>query len=595
MAGDSTFQWSALDGALLREATLRGLAPRRRILEDDDASLRMLFGDEPPLALISFDTPGIQRFIFGVQRPVDIEGGSRIVEAFVARDPASLDEDQRPYSLKHVLRAAAGIAWIYLGGGGGLLLSARGDAEEIIDTIESLLRDATGGTLTSVAAALPVWRGDLRSSDATGVVNDSELAALLGARVAPSGYVARLASLDALRRRRRGELATSSIDLPSAASRRRCAACGERAGTRESTKADLLCRSCAARRTVGARAKQGLDQAKSYEVMVEGLDQGAEVSDARIAVLYADGANFGAAFRQVADPVEHAALSAAVDQAMRHAVEKATERALDEWPELREGRLRYQTPLRGGDDIVLILPARAALVAALRLINGFETRLTDACDTAGLDRPELARLGLGVGIAVADWMFPVQFSLEWARKLMVSAKRCLRGGLGEHCDDGARSAVDFTILRATEPLSVEIDTWRRGLAAQRSNEQGAATRSRDRLTRRPYTASGLREIARRAEALGRHVPPAQIHAMADAVGVGRAVSRNLWRAQHARSQDGDGWAAYRKALDLSLEDVGEALWSRAPGSDETAEWSTDYLDQVDLVALRPSRRKEVTV
>jgi hypothetical protein len=275
-----------------------------------------------------------------------------------------------------------------------------------------------------------------------------------------------------------------------------------------------------------------------------------------MALLYADGANFGRLFRAAKRPQEHHELSAAVDAAFTEARREIRSLARAE----DDDDLRVQTAVSGGDDLVLVLPGVMALDAAEVLLRTVETvfdqRLRPLLgEGAGGSGP-----GVGLGVVVADHHFPLPLLLRYAKNLMALAKKRLRDG-------AARSAVDFMVLTSGSPLVSGVE----------------ATRDR-RHTRRPYTRPEFEEFLRYARALKRveREAGAQVHTVRQAVLRGRDESRSLWRYQHARSEDRDegrGWARFRKDLGHDLARVDELLWERAAdGSD-----CTRYLDALEAL------------
>lgn len=538
--------------------------------EAGDGDFHALFGDEPPLALVAFETPGIQRYVFKVRRPVDVFGGSLIIANFTRDDSGA-----------SVYRILADLALpeegvVYAGGGGGLILAPVCQVGKLRGALEQSLSQETDDDLQTVTAALAVWPDDLSATPAPPVPGSpvpGSLAEVLRPRYGRTRYAATVASLlRCLSRERSGQERLGAV-ISSAEQEKRCRACGERVGEVPffpGGAEELVCKSCEARREAGGWGKRDADQAQTFEEVV---------GDERyMAVLYADGANVGKAFQALESLEQHQALSSVVELAF----EEAVQQVLGPLRRLRlddeTARLRFQAPIRGGDDLVLVLPARAAFAAVQALVPAIESHfnfdgnelLRSAFPKESADlRERIGNFGVGVGIVFASFHFPIQFLVEYAHDLLDSAKRRIRDG-------GCRSAVDFIVLRSGNPLSSSIANLRENHYERKPNgrENGL------RFTRRPYTFQELDTFLERASALAEYVPRSQIHAMRQEVLRGYTLSRSLWLYQHARSRQRESWAAYRDALGVGLDEVDTLLWE--DDSSRQGWKSTDLVDMVEV-------------
>jgi hypothetical protein len=346
---------------------------------------------------------------------------------------------------------------------------------------------------------------------------------------------------------------------------------------------EWICGPCSIRRTLGGKLKKGADEAKTFEDLVS-------PDDRRIAVLYADGANVGAAFQEIDSMARHRALSVAVEEAFDAAVaEIRSSRELRD----AEARLLCQAPIRGGDDAVLILPAFFALAAANRLVRSVETRfdlernplLRDAFRSAPARLRECVEsFGVGVGIAFGDAHFPASFLVRYAEELLKSAKCLVHDeGLAPGSQERFRSAVDFLILASGNPLSESIGELRKAhfRIAPRRREPGRL------LTERPYSIGGFTRLLQDAAALAK-VPRTQLFAVRQEILRGYAVSRSFWRYQHARAKPGPGWVQYRQGHGAGLVDVDGLLWRTPLRSSGPGDWkTTSYLDALEVLDLFP--------
>ena len=551
--------------------------PTGRPADEDCGTLRELFRGRPPLALVAFDTPGVHDYVFRVRRPVDIAGGSHLVAAFTDHERARQAKIRSVWQVLSQEGHPRG-AMVFAGGGRGLAVVAAHRAASLRSAVEAVLADATRGDLETITAELSVWPEDLGPA-AVGANDGSATSRYAAALSVLMGRLARERS----RRERFGE----TVDAKTT----RCSACRRRVATEERRKTgEWICAPCAGRRKLGGELKRHADEAKTFQDLV-GAD------DPRLAVLYADGANVGAAFQDIDSMARHRALSEAVENAFDLAVVEILKRK-----ELRDAddRQLCQIPIRGGDDAVLILPAPAAFKAATQLVrsveNAFDLQgnrlLRDALAGAPkVLRERVARFGVGVGIVFADCHFPVGFLVRYAEELLKSAKRLVheRGVAAAQTDRRVRSAVDYLVLVSGNPLSESIDRLR--AVHFRVEPQGREPGLR--LTDRPFSIEKLEEVLQNAEAL-RPVPASQRIAVRQEAFRGIALSRSLWRYQHARAKDGRGWAEYREALGVDLDHIDELLWRRAepPPDSEGGDWrSTPYLDALEVLDLLPDERR----
>ncbi len=537
--------------------------------------LRELFGGSPPLALVAFDTPGIQDYVFKVSRPVDVFGGSQLVADFTDRD---ISKDFSLFrSLEKLDPKVPPEAVVYAGGGGGLILMPVHQLKPLLEALTDLLSRKTKGDLWTAAAAVAVWPGDLDATPAEPPAVEG-LAEVLGPLAESTRYAATTADLFALLGRQRSRRQQLGRAIPFERHGERCSACGERPGKAKrhaDGSVEYLCPACDVRRGHGSQTKKVSLQAKTFADVVRDLPV------QQLAVLYADGANVGAAFQQLGSPAQHRALSQAVDAAF----DRACNKAIDEIPVIKDDEtFRTQTPIRGGDDLVLVLPATSALAAARVLMReverAFDLAKVPLLRDAFAEAPEalrraIAGFGIGIGIAIADHHFPVSFLLAYAKDLMKHAKKHLRAVC--RADPGQRSAVDFMVLTSGSPLAASIAKLR-----ERHYQPPPAGGEPGRhITRRPYTREAFESFLQRAALLRAEVPRSQIHALRQELPRGYALSRSLWRYQMARARDGAGWAAYREAAGVALADVDSLLWQ--PEADGWV--STDLLDAVEVLDL----------
>jgi hypothetical protein len=531
------------------------------------AELAGIFRDRPPLALVFFDTPGLQDYVFKVLGPIDIFGGSSQVADFTRHGQNGITPPLSYFSqLRHPPPADV---TIYAGAGTGLLLVAAREASDTITTLEKILAKETAGDLHSRAEAIFFWPDELAAlpGPAVDLFSDPDSGAAPRQCKPPSRYAAALAAVIGKHQRERSRRQTWPPTLGPDQQFERCPACGGRPTDPDSkrTRGDdshLLCKPCHRRWRYGAEIRRDREEPRSFEELLAGLE-----SPVGLAVIYADGANAGGLFSRIDTPARHRALSRTVETALEAAADAVRRKVGEIFPG-SDDELHFQTKIQGGDDLVMVVPARGVLELAAELIAAFEQTIESASAGPAFARgPEslkkaLSRFGLGVGIAVGDVHFPIQFLLDYARELMKSAKRLTRRQA-----DGtpqARSALDFLVLRGGTPLAGSIADLRR----KHQEKKDAPV-----LHCRPLRGGqDLDQFVKATRAL-RKVAPAQVQAIRRELPRGRELSLNLWRYQHARSAE---WETWRKTLGVPLDQIDGKLWRRVG-----EKWVTDFLDQVD--------------
>ncbi len=492
-------------------------------------------------------------------------------------------QEQRPKSLSKILELLE-LDWgvvIFAGAGSGLLLVPKHRAEEVSDAIEGALKEATHGDLSTAAAHLLVWPQDLGlddGSDSAGQPEqlDSPVADFLAPPLRTSAYARTLAALYAVLDQRRAEIIPLPQKVPATRQLDRCQACWSRPATETRARGDdqeRVCKPCLDRGQAAGELKR-IEQARTTYDLFPEEDQ----HKRRLAVLYVDGANFGGAFAQVSSPIQHRALSLAVEDAFAQALKDSLKNC-----GIHEGR--YQTPIRGGDDLVILLSAHHAFHFVRLFVPAVEQHLSlehhpffkNAFSGSSQElKHALDKLGVGVGIAIADETFPDRLLLRYAKELLTSAKKVIH-------EKKTRSAVDFLVLRSGNPLNGSIDQLRQDHFQRAAGEKGQAKPALH-LTQRPYAFADLCKFLDQVEHLARRVPTSQLHAVQRAVDAGYHESRSFFRYQNARDSKADsqsGWSAYRRARGVSLAQVDQLLWQKR----EDGVLTTDYLDAVEVQDL----------
>ncbi|HEY6324781.1 MAG TPA: hypothetical protein VJA16_24810 [Thermoanaerobaculia bacterium] len=249
------------------------------------------------------------------------------------------------------------------------------------------------------------------------------------------------------------------------------------------------------------------------------------------ALIYADGNRMGETIREIGAQASgdeeakaaYAAFSEIVDEATRTAAvaavlaEVETEPAETRPDGGRSGRRRAEPArlipaefvIAGGDDLVLIVPAQAALAVAQRFVTLFQER-TRELQQRWVERGALARafapdgLTTSAGVALSHASFPASQLLGHAAELMKLAKH-LASDLAE--SGSPQGTIDFSVLHESGSESLK----RRRATEYRGQLPSGKTVYR---TERPYTAADLGALRARIAALkGSAVPRGKLKAL----------------------------------------------------------------------------------
>ncbi|MBI2566886.1 MAG: hypothetical protein HYV63_07645 [Candidatus Schekmanbacteria bacterium] len=383
--------------------------------------------------VVVIDFPGIKEFVFATDTLREIQGASALLDAF--------NRDELVERIRRHLPRATAVEEVYANGGGGqLVLEAGGADEQRLD--EGLVRVAC----------------DVDEVFAGGIALVYGLARLDG-----QGYKAAVAAAHRdLRRRRwaapvRAAVATAPLV-------RECASLGARPA-----------RVCA--NVAGIARPEGGDDvrwvseltrrklAKAHEIRRPGaahshlwsafedavgwppcdtLDEVGELSSGRhgyIGVVYADGNSMGKVVQDIPDKESYRAFSRIVDDSVREA----------SYEVIREHDLQALPLLLGGDDVVMVLPASAALRFAAELPEAFQRRSGRAVAKDGTPwLREKCRHGfsISVGVAVGRARHPFHLLFDQAEQLLHSAKKDAARTTGAS-DPRTQARVDFQIVKSS--------------------------------------------------------------------------------------------------------------------------------------------------
>lgn len=328
--------------------------------------------------------------------------------------------------------------------------------------------------------------------------------------------IQRLRGVLAQKRTRIGPDAEASI--PTLA--RRCRICGRRAAALapERTRGPRdECLPCYNRLERGKRGKDP-DEADGFE-SIAGPSR-------KLGVVYLDGNGIGDTFAQLRSPWAYRQFSQALDQ--------LTEKILGKIKgDYRLDESRYQNPIAGGDDIVLIVPGDRALPLARDLLKAFvrDAAKNEVLRTCAPDRT----VGAAVGVALGKMKLPI-------RHLINEAEDLLKKGAKKRIYSSERpsTALDFNV--------VDDGSTRRSFAkAPRFEKRPDGSLA---FSAKPYTLEEFQTFTERREVLLK-LATSQRHALRQVGELGPNQTRNhvlyqigrheTWQAV-ARELAGDGSA-----------------------------------------------------
>jgi CRISPR-associated protein Cmr2 len=408
------------------------------------ASLK--YFSSPPLALIGFDVDRIKDYVFASSHPKEIRGASAIIEEFTDKQLKDWIKDF--IDERHI---------IFAGGGSGIILAPRYQAEEIKKKIESEFQKLTlSGTCTVEYEEFFPYElvygkrtGEIiykaTESKIKSYLDIGYITSLSDKEHIPFGKIAEILGAK-IRRVKNSKIREEFYSLLGIL--RRCTSCGVRPASQVDREhhdyraaqpwKTAICESCAykRKREIGDKKKKDEFAARSFQDLVKNY------SKKYISVIYLDVNKMGEARENLKTPEEYKKVSEIIGDAFKEAVAYVK----------KELSGKYQSLVMGGDDLILILPAEEASKMVERLIDFIDQKFKNPQGNVpkGL-KEKLQNLTLATGFVIAPSHFPIKFLVNYAFDLLKEAKRL---SYKEN-----KSAVDFLILKDSSPLNVSIEEY----------------------------------------------------------------------------------------------------------------------------------------
>ncbi|NLE46316.1 MAG: hypothetical protein GX620_16480 [Chloroflexi bacterium] len=426
-------------------------------------------------ALVAFDTDHIKAYVFGTSKLKEIRGASALLDR--------LNREEMP--------GLAGGTTIYANGGAGLFEVEEEQVSHALDSVTQAYQLSTRtGSITGTSVALP-----------GGSANVQAALALLRHQMRAG--------------KDRSTGPTSPLTHPLL---HFCDSCGtEYAESTDAAEGEMLCASCAAKRSEDERVRNEiggwisgqmpLNRSRLWGRLIDDLRRqgdypiggyerppdfnalGRISSPANyMGLIYADGDGMGKVIEGISDLDELRRFADAVDTAVYQVTQEAIATHLiphnpPHWP--------FDVLLLGGDDLVMVTRAQSAIEVALHIVERFPAITQELWGTA---------LSLSASVVLAHVNYPIGSLLSLAESCLKTAKQqqsrrrlqgeSLTGGLlnflvvtsSNHLDYREyynevlmeRTATDGTLYRTQRPYSV--DEMHALLARIRSAQQAPRTK-----------------------------------------------------------------------------------------------------------------------
>ncbi|MEW6457050.1 MAG: hypothetical protein AB1410_10110 [Acidobacteriota bacterium] len=423
-------------------------------MEEIDKNIIKSCEENGYISIIGFDADKIQEYVFATSKPIEIGGASEIVR--------ELNKDQIFKWIKEIDNMLTEENVIYAHGGGGLIISPVSNADKIIKKIEDEFHKASV-TASLTAEKIEVQVKEIENNFSTIFKHLSEK----------------------LRFKKDQKLAISSYSIRIPPYFKRCGSCGVYPVTQYDYKyrdeeERYICDSCFNKRK--KFREKILSSGLTLENIVKENKENSE--EDYLAIIYADGHNTGSILETFTLP-EFREFPEKLYEISREILE-------DTINELKL-KHRYIAPVIGGDDLVLLLPAKKSILAIRKIIDKFRTQIKF------IDK--LKHLSLDIGLVIASHHFPIRYLFQYVNALMKNAKR-----LAYQKDEKFTfDYFDYMVIKGGSPLNLSIEELRRiELLREISHIEY-------RLTSKPYKWEEFNDkIIKSLEALNRF-PSSQLY------------------------------------------------------------------------------------
>lgn len=487
------------------------------ILEDEAAGsvverqeaeqLRQRFGDRK-VALVSFDVDKIKDLVFTSTAPLNIHGASEIVKDLTLQQEREGEQGEGlPSCSVYRILKEKGLTEdhvIFAGGGTGLLMVPAGDkAKEIAQAIQDRFAERSQtGSCTAVYRELAPHElivGLEPVKAPAGLPPGVVMGCGDGASERDFGELVRLLA-DELRQAKEERLRPPIPLLPGYV--HRCESCGIRAASERDVRPEgeekWLCPSCHAHRRRGQEERERLERFEPGFETAQSINEiaGLEAERGYVGILYADANGMGQKLFSMKRMEDYALFS----QAVYAVFTKVTRKIITD----HKLAGRYQAPILGGDDILLLVPATKVAAIVKDLLEQVRAGCEAEAGKIEQEAPNsqaakaLKDITLSAGLVIVPAHFNIRFSVDYAEALLRQAKEKRHDVLQkleadkqksqvEKEDEGRRvQCIDWMVIKEGSPLGLDIRELRERTLLRQAPE--TATRAwKLRLTTKPVT------------------------------------------------------------------------------------------------------------
>ena len=412
--------------------------------------------------LVLIDFPGIKHFVFGTDVASEIRGASAFLERWgkeqIVKELTGMAPDHTTWKT------------IYVGGGSGMFLVEATDAQPLDRSLRLFAaRTAmeTEGALSFAWAIVPYEDDD--------------------------SFGLKLAHAHTILSSRRTILDGPRLNTVSLPLLQECSSCSRPGVTSQHKRSseddwEWLCPACALKRQEGEslrmsrRVHRDRQESDTWQLLTKAMQekqpnlesvvpprdlQAMAQKSGRsgyLGLVYMDGDSMGRALKSLKSPEEYAVFSRGVDSSMRQAFSDAVVRLATKgyFGAQHEDDAHTELPLDifllGGDDLVVVTTANAAVPLAIEVARGFKKRTKQFFEDHGIlraqgsgaDDPIPLALTASAGVALFKHNIPFHMVIYQAEQLLRSAKRTR----SQRTDGQPEAFIDVANVSQTEFVDI---------------------------------------------------------------------------------------------------------------------------------------------
>lgn len=462
--------------------------------------------------LVSFDTDRIKEYLFAAPDLQRIRGASTLLDILNRGDDPN---GSSTYTvIRDVYPSIKKDEEMIAVGGMAMALVPEQLAPQVIAAVESLYRRETV-TAGITGAMLPVTKHDLEHRFGECIAKVSK------------------------RLRTAKDQKGQDPFVPLAAWLRPCESCGRYPARHLSTsegRTELVCRSCFIKERPGKKVRNrffkefikflkriGRDGTRWEDAFPKDFGAIGETAhpSGYLGFIYADGNGMGRLLEQIQSFPAFREFANGLDTIVRYITHQAL---ADTFTGPLHETAPFEILLMGGDDLMLVVAADAALEIAATIVKEFEQRANALAHSQAVGLPRETHLSISAGVVIAHDRFPIQAMHELSGDLVKSAKRKTAEISAELRRSGAQPAetpkdqgtIDFMVV--TEAATAGLDVVRDQVLTDGSFFVTPERSEKCVLTERPYTARQLQKLLVHIRELkARGFPTTVLNAMYEAL------------------------------------------------------------------------------